>query len=120
MPSKKELQHLAERVKLAADVLTMRNVSHGGFDGDQKVMLALEVVREESPAYAALLIEHQCRKNAMEAVAKVQHAAILHPPTEKEMAEIKFHDNAHTVAWGRAEEAIEAMRLSRGGASSDV
>ncbi|MCK9629006.1 MAG: hypothetical protein M0R37_10495 [Bacteroidales bacterium] len=119
MPSKQVQARLDAQEKLAADILEMRGVSHAGFIGEQKVMLALEVVLEESPPFVALVFEHRCRKLALEAVAQMQNSAIIHPPTDKEMANIKFLDNAHTVAWGKAEELIEAMLALRGGANVD-
>jgi hypothetical protein len=67
----------------------------------------VEMAKLYHETFAALRREHRCRKNAMEAVVAMQR--ILHEPTAKELATLRFLDNAHTVAFGDAEELLEKL-----------
>ena len=71
---------------------------------DEKTVEAAKLYHE---TFHALRREHRCRKNAMEAVVAMQR--ILHEPTAKEIATLRFLDNAHTVAFGDAEELLKKL-----------
>lgn len=55
-------------------------------------------------AFKALRREHRCRKNALEAVERMKR--IVHEPTPREIAQLRFLDNGHTAAFLAAEEIL--------------
>ena len=73
---------------------------------DEKTLKAAQLYHE---TFHALRREHRCRKNAVEAAIALQRQQLIHEPTARELAQLRFLDNAHTVAFGEAEELLEKL-----------
>ena len=73
---------------------------------DEKTLKAAQLYHE---TFHALRREHRCRKNAVGAAIALQRQQLIHEPTPREIALLRWHDNAHTVAFGQAEELLEKL-----------